>query len=556
MNEDNELPSLAGCQELLANLMVGEHSARTNSAAVHVIFSHYLAGFLTPTMQAVLNWLITHDASGVDSEGRPSNQRRFSAAQIAAGYWVDGRRVSWGCGCNRGTVIKTLNALEELRIIRRIGDPRRAKKGGDGEYGCLWELQLNFAEWNWDAIQQQKSAADQVNQARAAKARRILEDKRSAAPTRRRTPPTAAAAPSANARRSPTKPSAAPLPTDASPLPHPAPAPLDQLSAASASGITTPPIGLYDNPTQQRSVAQSHSAAAIGALDRPIRNPSVPQSDSEQTMRLSYKPIRAGESVAQTDSMPVLINESVNKGEEKIPFPFAETSPASANGQEWVEYFRWAFSRRSDWRSEPSPLTNIQVREMGEWVAQYGEDALRAAIDEVARYPNPPPLERAFGLVRHTLKKRAARQTGEPLASSALEASPPLPRGNPHATLQAGEEAPGELSSPAQETDALQGWRAAVQRLSAAEISAVQQLRGYLRGEMSRADYETWFAPARLLGRGAQGELIFGLANRYACEWVEDRLGAVIRRFLAGALGGETAVAFCVATSDVLELGR
>lgn len=546
MNEDNELPSLAGCQELLANLMVGEHSARTNSAAVHVIFSHYLAGFLTPTMQAVLNWLITHDASGVDSEGRPSNQRRFSAAQIAAGYCVDGRRISWGCGCNRGTVIKTLNALEELRIIRRIGDPRRAKKGGDGEYGCLWELQLNFAEWNWDAIQQQKSAADQVNQARAAKARRILEDKRSA-PASHRTPPPPAPNPSAETRRSPAYP--------ATPPPHTAPAPLDQSPAAPLSSTTAPPIGLYNNPIQQRSVPQSHSAAAIGAPDRPIPNPSVPQSDLEQTMRLSYKPIQAGISVAQTDSAPVLINESVNREEEKMLFSFATMSPAGANEQEWVEYFRWAFSRRSDWRNEPSPLTNIQVREMGEWAVQYGEESLRAAIDEVARYPNPPPLERAFGLVRYTLKKRAARQAGEPIASFAFPSNPPR-RSNPHETVQAVEEAPGELSSTAQEADALQGWRTAIQRLSAAEISAVQQLRGYLRGEMSRADYETWFAPVRLLGRGERGELIFGLANRYACQWVEDRLGAVIRRFLAGALGGEVDVAFCVATSDVLELGK
>jgi hypothetical protein len=69
-----------------------------------------------------------------------------------------------------------------------------------------------------------------------------------------------------------------------------------------------------------------------------------------------------------------------------------------------------------------------------------------------------------------------------------------------------------------------------VKLLTPVEMDALNRLRG----EMDRASFDTWLAPARLMGRDDHGALVFGAANKFVCEWLENRLGALMRKFLSG----------------------
>jgi hypothetical protein len=504
--DSDHFPSLQNCQTVLANLFVGDHSARTNSIPVHIIFSHYLAGFLPPTLQAVLNWMITHDAMGQDAEGRPSTQRRFSASQIAEGYFSEGMRMSWGCGCNRGTVLKALSSLESFCIIRRISDPHKAKKGANGEFGCLWELELNFAQWDWGGLQSQLEETDSRNQARSQKARQALEEKRA--------------------------------PNGSSKL---AKAPIPSLKQG-GSGSKIKPSNLSHKPINSfQSVQQTDPIQFVGLSDSLTLNTSVGQTDHNATVGLFHNPIRPNNSVPQTDLEVVLINESINKQ--------INNGPQTPNDdlQEMANTFRWAFARSKNWQNEPNPLTNALVAEMGEWLALYGKEKIINNINLVSRLPDPPPLERAFGLVRHYLKKVTGGGKNAALNPRSLpEKTPPepfLPR--------------GEIPEPDSVSDReSEIWSGRVKLLTPAEMDALNRLRGYLRGEMDRASFDTWLAPARLMGRDDHGALVFGAANKFVCEWLENRLGAVIHRFLSGELGVNTEVAFCVLGSAALGEGK
>lgn len=504
--EESQYPSLDSCRAVLANLSVGDHSARANSSPVHVIFSHYLPGFLDPVLQSVLNWMVTHDAAGKDVEGRPSNRRRFSATQIAGGYQADGRRVSWGCGCNRGTVIRAMNTLEEYRIIRRIGDARSAKKGANGEFGCLYELELNYAAWDWEKMRLHREESDSSNRSRSQKARQALEEKRASNPS------------------------------------TPKPVRLTQ-SKRSVTQTDNSSFGLSHNPTTSiHSVAQTDTQIWIGLSHNPISDQTVAQSDPEMDTRLSHNPIISDEIAPQTKTASPLINEFNKELNNKDILKDEEI-------QKLVSHYCWAFSRDGDWQNHDPQLSNGQTAELSEWVDEFGFDQVRKTIDTVSRLPNPPILERAFGLVRHYLKK-------PPSARSKRDSRP---------TINSPEPAPGAALTPLEledldrvsvnGEDETRGWKVLLERLKPSDRDAMNHLRGVLRRQMERNDYNTWFDSARLMGWGDDGGMVFGLANSYTRDWVEGRLKSSIERILTGILACETRVSFQVVSLDALEQG-
>jgi hypothetical protein len=499
--EDPQYPSLESCRSVLANLSVGNHSARANSSPVHVIFSHYLPGFLDPVLQSVLNWMVTHDAVGKDVEGRPSNRRRFSATQIAGGYSVEGRRVSWGCGCNRGTVIRAMNTLEDYHIIRRIGDARSAKKGANGEYGCLYELELNYSAWDWEKMRARREENDSSNRSRSEKARQALEEKRAA------------------------NPSGAKI------------APLKQ-SKRSVSQTDNSKIGLSGNPSAViHSAPQSDPEYFISLSVIPIVDHSVAQSDPHSLNSLSHNPNPSDGIAPQSETPSPLIKESINKEIRNMDVV-----------QTLVDHFLWAFTPHPKKKID-FELTNGQVKELSEWVEAYGEEGVRDMITTVSRLPKPPAIERAFGLLRHYLKKGISagrRSKTDPVdkdTSTDFQSSSGWENVAGIEIRVAEEEIPG------------QDWEKMLERATPEDSSAMDLLRSEMRRLMDKANYNDWFVSCRLMGRDDEGRIVIGMINKFYCEWANDRLKQTVERIFTGALAQTTGVIFMVFSAKALSNG-
>ena len=66
-----------------------------------------------------------------------------------------------------------------------------------------------------------------------------------------------------------------------------------------------------------------------------------------------------------------------------------------------------------------------------------------------------------------------------------------------------------------------------------------EQACGWLAGQLSSSQYETWIAPAILLAferKGSGADLVLGVDNPFKLDWLEHRLDPVIRRGVAGVL--------------------
>ena len=75
--------------------------------------------------------------------------------------------------------------------------------------------------------------------------------------------------------------------------------------------------------------------------------------------------------------------------------------------------------------------------------------------------------------------------------------------------------------------------------------AAVEQLRL----EMSRAAFDTWLAPARLLDFTNQVFTV-GVANPLNRDWLDSRLTSTLTRLLTGILGTPVQVQFVVAPEE------
>lgn len=216
--------------------------------------------------------------------------------------------------------------------------------------------------------------------------------------------------------------------------------------------------------------------------------------------------------------------------------------------QNLIDYYLWAFSRDDSWRSSGFQLTNGQVKEFSGWTSQYGEEQLRETIDTVSRLPNPPTLERAFGLVRYYLNKigsAPARRPGQPAKRESAAA-----RYEPLKLDNADPLDPDAVQAP---LDPLV--LEMLDRTRPADRDAINMLRGELRRKLEKVDYSTWFEPTRLMGRDAEGRIVLGMMNSYGCEWANDRLKQTVERYLTGVLAGATEVIFKVFTAQALAEG-
>ncbi len=76
-------------------------------------------------------------------------------AHLSLSAFEEGHRGSKGCGLGRAAIIKALDSLVKLRVLRKLGSPTPA--------GQLWGLPESDSEINWDALEQR--AADRVERA-------------------------------------------------------------------------------------------------------------------------------------------------------------------------------------------------------------------------------------------------------------------------------------------------------------------------------------------------------------------------------------------------------
>jgi chromosomal replication initiator protein len=74
---------------------------------------------------------------------------------------------------------------------------------------------------------------------------------------------------------------------------------------------------------------------------------------------------------------------------------------------------------------------------------------------------------------------------------------------------------------------------------------AWQATLGQLRIEMSKANYDTWVKNAELISY-EDGEVIIGVKNAYARDWLTERLSSTISRSMTGLLNRTVKVRFIV----------
>jgi len=86
------------------------------------------------------------------------------------------------------------------------------------------------------------------------------------------------------------------------------------------------------------------------------------------------------------------------------------------------------------------------------------------------------------------------------------------------------------------------GEEAAVERRAE---HAWQIVLGQLRGEMSKATFDTWVRDTRVVAFD-DGVFTLGVPNAYARDWLEDRLTKTVQHKLAGILGQPVQVRFVV----------
>ncbi len=190
----------------------------------------------------------------------------------------------------------------------------------------------------------------------------------------------------------------------------------------------------------------------------------------------------------------------------------------------------------------PAPLTGDTDSLLGYAAALYGETfgappaekMLNALIDLVREYPDADLLAEAFrrgkkygarslAYIRKILENETNSDTATAAATSATEAEQP--------------ENPGTSSVPP------------TPPTPSAPPAPLQlfweNLLKHIRGQMTRAAFNQWVAPARPLEKSEE-TLIIGVRNKYAREWLEHRLRKIVERAVSVVNGAPLAVEFTV----------
>jgi hypothetical protein len=185
------------------------------------------------------------------------------------------------------------------------------------------------------------------------------------------------------------------------------------------------------------------------------------------------------------------------------------------------------------------------LRYVAAWSADYAAGRVRstgALVARIERVQGAPPVSGAF---------RQSELYGRHVSSSdewRRKYAPPWLRGGEDpmdepVTVDDGDDAPPapldldhlpdpDPDAPEADTDALDDlWR---------------QVDSELAASLPSSTYDTWLRDARLVSC-VDGEALIHLPNRYAVEWLENRLGARLRRLISQLAGQRLAVRFAVA---------